>query len=249
MMASRTVSVFSGAIILALAWTVGGCSEKSDDTAATASVRDSQADTSDSQDEPSTPDHSNSDSSGDSFSHPVSILETQFLKRRPEDNLSIRLRKSNLWIIYPVPNTWSPEPVPEDAEYLSQLRIPAPDSADYGDAFLSAYAGEEESVFDVLNRWLEQVQDPIYTPQIREIEFLDGTLLLLTEFAGVGTYDPGVPGIEPSPDTMVLGAVIEGGPDGTLILKIVGPSELVEQQRYRWDLLLRSLRILEKPPR
>lgn len=265
-MASRTLWFVPIAISLMMTLGMVGCSRENDDTPEPSPVHDSKADSSEpdadqnaqpassedllSQDRAEqTASDPSGDSHGDSFSRPVSILETQFLKRRPEDQLTIRLRKGNLWIIYPVPNTWEPEPVPEDAEYLSQLRIPAPDNADYGDAFLSVYAGEDESVFDVLNRWLEQVKDPAYTPQIRELEFLDGTLLLLTEFAGVGTYDPGAPDIEPAPDTMVLGAVIEGGPGGTLIMKIVGPSELVEHQRYRWDLLLRSMRILKKPPR
>jgi hypothetical protein len=236
--------------VLALAVGVSGCSDETEisptsaDAPAPTAAEQSTIEETDSGDQ----DADDANGAGETFTRPVTILETQLLQRRPEDDLTIRIRHGALSIIYPVPNSGESEAIPDDADYLGQLRILAPLSADYGDAFLTVFDGLDESVFDVLNRWLEQIEDPQYTPQIRELEYMDGTLLVTTEFAAVGTYDPGVEGFEPVPDTMVLGAVVEGGHEGTLIMKLVGPRELVEDQRYRWDLIMRSLRTLEKPP-
>jgi len=192
---------------------------------------------------------------GSSFTKPVSILNSVQLFRRPEDMLTVRKvlgAKSLTWYL---PNTWIPQPASREG-VLREMRIPAPEKATYSDAIVFIYGsesaagnddgGKEADVYANLNLWLNEIVTPDYTPVIQEFDFADGTPLLLTTFAGVGTYAP--KGAQPQPDMMVLGAIVEGGPEGTLFFKAVGPRKLVEDQKYRWDLVLRTLRIKMKPP-
>lgn len=180
------------------------------------------------------------------FTKPVSILPSTQLARRPEDSLTISKIAGARSLIWYVPNTWNPE-TPTRPNGLGELRIPAPDKADYGDGFVYVYGDDRPSIYETLNGWLSEIENPAYTPEIREIDFADGTPLLVTEFAGVGTYNPADSEYGPQENMMVLGLIVEGGPEGTLCFKAVGPRELIEAHRFRWNLLMRTIRIQNKP--
>lgn len=102
--------------------------------------------------------------------------------------------------------------------------------------------GQGGSVENNLLRWARLVLDDAGEPTLPEIAEFEVNGLRVTLAAYTGTYLAGPPGGEQvaMPDWTLLAAVIEGGPEGAVFPRLVGPTELVASQRDAFERFLRS---------
>ncbi len=181
------------------------------------------------------------------FDKDVEIMPDEQIPRFPEDSIGVRHLHETRALIYNIPNGWIPERELATPPRLNQVRIPN-NLAEDDDAIFAVFGDIGGSVDANLARWVRQMTDVEFSPQIRTMTYLDGTPLLVTELIAVGTYDTGLPSSPgPKENTKFLGAIIEGGPEGTLYFRLTGPRELVELHEARWLQLLRTIRITEAP--
>jgi len=182
------------------------------------------------------------------FDKPVEILEHEVLRRFEEDSIGVRHIHETAGLLYYIPGGWIPETQLANPPRLNQVRI-FNNLADDDDAIFAVFGGIGGSVDANLARWVRQMIEVEFAPMIRTLSFADGTPLQITEVLAVGTYDSGLPSSPgPKENTMFLGAIIEGGPEGTVYFRLTGPRELVEMNQMKWLQLLRSVRIPEAPP-
>lgn len=108
-------------------------------------------------------------------------------------------------------------------------------------------AGQGGSVDDNLVRWARLVRDENDEPTMPTIsEFESGALrITLAEYAG--TYLSGMPGGEQTPREgwVLLAAIIENGPNGTIFPRLVGPAATVTAQREAFIAFLQSAAVVE----
>lgn len=133
-----------------------------------------------------------------------------------------------------VPAGWSEEP-PANQFRLAQFRI-----GDDGEALVTISGGMGGSVEMNVARWLGQVEPKAGEPELWETE---ANGLTISSVQVVGTFNSGMPGqpATPSPDSMLLGSVVQGLPSGLLFIKATGPAELLSRERPGWDAMLASL--------
>lgn len=144
-------------------------------------------------------------------------------------------------VMWEIPESWGVE-TPNTSMRAAQYSIPAPEGSDLEDATVAVFAGIGGTVQQNIDRWVGQMSDLEGEPQIESFGVGD---LLVTHVAATGTLTVGMPmggSGEPRPGTMLLGAVIGGGPQGNVFLKATGPREVLEAHRDEWDALLRSVK-------
>lgn len=106
-------------------------------------------------------------------------------------------------------------------------------------------AGDVESN---IARWASQVTDDQGKPVEPALRVIDAKPLHITEAAFEGTYASGMPGAAktPRPDFALIGAIIEGGPEGMVVVRLTGPANVVKANRALWDAMLASARAAAK---
>lgn len=102
--------------------------------------------------------------------------------------------------------------------------------------------GQGGTVEDNLLRWARLVLDDSGEPTLPEITEFDSNGLRVTLAAYTGTYLAGPPGGARTeiPGWTLLAAVIEDGPEGSVFPRLVGPSDVVADQRDAFEQFLRS---------
>lgn len=192
------------------------------------------------------------DSAAPKYSKPVVFLGTQTIERQRSDAIGVSILSFVNDMGYAVPRGWQRQ-TPQDPEALVQMRVPPPQGVAQEDAIVNFYADLPTSVHQTIDGWLNEIDKPSWTPEIT-IWLLDLgaehglNITLLTAF---GTYiGPSLVGGEPRtlPDSLLLGAVIEGGPGGTLYIKAVGHKDALEPDLGWWQRMIRSF-VAANPPR
>lgn len=141
---------------------------------------------------------------------------------------------------FEVPVTWTPG-VPKSQMRAAQVAIPG----DAGPAELAVFhfgEGQGGKVEDNLVRWLSQMELPQGAEPQRD--FFESGEFGVTVLAAVGTLKPGSMGMGPAeaqPNSMLLGAVVEG-PGGPWFFKATGPEKTLSPQRDAFVAMLKSAR-------
>ena len=172
------------------------------------------------------------------------------LTRSPTDEIGVSMLGWVKGVRYYIPQAWSRE-APANTMRLVQLRIPPGEDSGLDPGTLTVSGGIGGSVYDNINRWLQQMPEASFTPQVQVIDFGPKDPLLITQLVMFGSLKGGVPGGPPddAPDQGFFGAVVEGGPEGTIFIRATGPRAVMERNRGIWDYFLRTLRVVPKPRR
>jgi hypothetical protein len=137
----------------------------------------------------------------------------------------------------PVPAGWTQEQ-PSSSMRAAQYNIPG----DAGDAELVVFRGIRGGVDPNINRWIGQVSDPTMAPVRQTLDLADGRRVHTVEM--IGTYQVGqmMGGSgQPQADTRFVGLVLEGGPEGLVFIRVVGPNATLEPQRDRIEQMIRGV--------
>jgi len=143
----------------------------------------------------------------------------------------------------PVPPEWRP------VEHASPMRL-GTFEAGKGDqrveiVFFHFGKGQGGGAEANLLRWSRQVLDEQGRPVEPAIETFTAGPLRVTLGAYEGTYLAGPPGSTPTPQRGwgLVGAVVEGGPDGAVFARMTGPAAAVRAMRPLLTAALRSVTI------
>jgi hypothetical protein len=95
-----------------------------------------------------------------------------------------------------------------------------------------------------LMRWARVMLDEAGEPVEPEIEVFDvsGVRTVAAEYAGTYMAGPPMGEKEEMENYKLLGAVIEGGPEGNVFIRLTGPAEAVDAVRDDWMAMLRGVR-------
>lgn len=150
-------------------------------------------------------------------------------------------------IRYYIPLGWKREQ-PSTPMRIAQMRIKAPEGSGLADAIVTISGDIGGTAEANTNRWINQIKEHVIQPT-RVVLYLDE--LVITQVQALGSFLSGLPGdpTTPTPDTLVLGAVVENGPEGAIYIKGVGPRQVLINERAKWDVLIRSLKVLPEPIR
>ncbi len=192
-----------------------------------------------------------SDPDAPEFTKPVVYTGGRIVARNPADHIGVSQIGFVKDMRYFVPRGWKKEP-PIDPLGLAQFRVPSDQPDGKSDAIVVFYDSMDGSVHEVLNDWLNEIEEPEWTPEIEVwmLDFGTETGLNVTLLSGVGTYigEPLLGGeYKPQPNAMLLGAIIEGSPKGTLYLKAVGHKNVLMPDAGWWQRMVRSF-MVTKPP-
>lgn len=192
------------------------------------------------------------DAPAPTFSKPVVYTGGKIVDRQPNDHIGVSRVGFVKSLRYYVPRGWVKEP-PIDPQGLAQFRVPASKDSGVEDPVIVFYDSLEGTPNEILDRWLNEVSDPEWTPEI-EVWWMDlGSEhgLNITLFTAIGgTYTgPSLLTGEPEeqPDSVVIGAIIEGSPEGTLYVKGVGHRAVLESDLGWWQRMVRSMKFMEPP--
>lgn len=143
-------------------------------------------------------------------------------------------------LVFEVPITWVPG-VPSSQMRAAQVAIPG----DGGAAELAVFhfgEGQGGRVEDNLVRWIGQMELPAgETPQR---DFFESGGFAVTLLSAAGTLKAGTMGMGPAeaqPNSLLLGAVVEG-PGGPWFFKATGPESTLAPQRDAFVAALKSVR-------
>lgn len=129
-------------------------------------------------------------------------------------------------IAFSVPSGWVREQ-PENQMRLAQFRLEG--DAGAGEMVIY-YFGPNQGGGTVANiqRWLGQFSNTNNADG--DVQSMQSNNLKITTVRTVGTYDPGMAmaDMEPQDDYALYGAILEGGPQGTLFLKATGPNATIQ---------------------
>lgn len=147
-------------------------------------------------------------------------------------------------VTFHLPEHWQQEP-PASNMRLAQAAIPAPEGSDAGPAQLTVFyfgPGGGGGINANLDRWVAQVDvDPSVPPKRVVTDLSSGLRAHWVEVQG--TLQPSMMGTgptEPTPDSTLLGAVVEG-PQGPWFFKATGPTETLDAERGAFFAMLRSM--------
>jgi hypothetical protein len=166
------------------------------------------------------------------------------------DQTLAELASATAGVSWDAPEGWESQAV-DGVMRRAQYRAPSPEGTADADAecviFHFGRDGRGGDVEANIQRWSMQVLDDQGAPtEPVRVEF-DLDSLHVTTVALAGTYQSGMPGgpQTPMPGWMLLGAIIEGGPDGSVFVRMTGPVAVVDTHRETWELMVRSFRIAE----
>ena len=138
-------------------------------------------------------------------------------------------------VSFTVPTGWSHR-TPSSSMRLAEYGLPGAG----GEAELSVFAfgaGMGGDAQANATRWISQFKAADGGAPESHTQKLEVNGLSITIVAATGTYTPTsmgpmAPKAEPKSDQALYGVIVEGGPEGTVFVKVAGPrSTLAEQQR------------------
>lgn len=177
----------------------------------------------------------------------VLVLPQGKVNRRTADEIRVLKIGWARGISYIVPPRFVPEK-PAHEMRIAQLRILSDQDDRSLEGLLVISGGIGGSVEDNVARWVSQFRDLEGVPTQQDLVVAD-TDLIVTEVVVTGTYNAAMPGSppDPRPDQTLLGAIVQGGPEGLVFIKAVGPKQTMAERRESWNLLIRNLRVQPHP--
>jgi hypothetical protein len=144
-----------------------------------------------------------------------------------------------------LPDSWVKEP-PANSMRMLQARVPG----DAGDGQLAVFyfgPGGGGGVEQNIQRWLGQVQPAEGSQPARDTFETNGLTVHTVE--AKGTITPSRMSMtaeapEPEPDSMLLGAVVEG-PGGPWFIKLTGPAATLESQHEAFTKMINDLTVAQ----
>jgi len=138
---------------------------------------------------------------------------------------------------------------PTSSMRAAQFKIPG----DAGPAEASVFffgANQGGGLEDNIRRWTAQftTENATTTSQPAEVAKIEIEDLRLALVKTSGTYNlgmMGVPGVDstPKPNFALFGLVVEGGPQGTVFVKVTGPKSTIDSQNAALEKFAQSVRI------
>lgn len=130
---------------------------------------------------------------------------------------------------------------------VAELGAPAPEGSTEEAAEIAFFSFGPQGAGDAASnvaRWASLVLDDTGQPAPHESTTEKVGSLTVTLVQTTGVYQSGSPAgpKTPKPGSTLLGAIIEGGPQGPLYIRMTGPKAVVEAHRERWFGMIRSAR-------
>lgn len=177
----------------------------------------------------------------------INVLPQAQIAPKLGDDLRVKQIGFVKGLRYLLPLKWTPEK-PDNPMRLAQVRIPPLSNELHGNGLLVISGGIGGSVDDNIARWVAQFSETEGVPTQQDLQ-ITGSPLLITQVIATGTYNAGMPGKEPAlqPNTTLWGAIVEGGPEGIVFFKAVGPKETMAERGVAWDIIIRNLVVMPKP--
>lgn len=148
-------------------------------------------------------------------------------------------------LVFSVPSGWMSKP--PGTMRLAELVAPAPADTGAEPAEVAVFSFGPQGAGDAASnvaRWASLVHDDSGNPapHTETTETIGGLTITLVESRG--TYQSGSPAgpKTPKPGSALFGAIIEGGPEGPLYIRMTGPAAVMDAQRDRWLEMIRSVR-------
>jgi len=131
--------------------------------------------------------------------------------------------------MFPPAARFSIDPVPGDTEPVT----------------IGIFAGIKGTVEANMNRWLIQVTRLESRPDRQELKVGDLTVHQLVASGAFNPTMPGQPQQASKDNWMILGAIVQGGPDGDVHILARGPKSTLLRSREAWDAFVQSLKLAE----
>jgi len=131
---------------------------------------------------------------------------------------------------------------------IAELRAPVPEGVDASEAaeivFFHFGPQGAGSVQDNIARWANLVLDDDDEHAEPDIKTHTVNDLRITEVLLMGDYMSGMPGGPQTrkPDFALVGAIIEGGPEGPVYVRMTGPQPVAQSHLDAWNAMIRSVR-------
>lgn len=149
-------------------------------------------------------------------------------------------------VAFTVPEGWKQEQ-PTSNLRLAQYSIPG--EAGAADLVLFYFGkGQGGGVQQNVQRWAAQFRsdDPTTAALGADVAEFENGGLRIALVKTSGTYDPGsmtsAPPPPPQPNSALFGLVVEGGPEGSLFVKVTGPKATIEAQNANLEAFAQSAR-------
>lgn len=145
------------------------------------------------------------------------------------------------------PQDWIVVPTTPGGMRAAQYTAPAPSGSALAPAevvfFYFGPDGQGGGLSANLERWSNQVVDESGAPTQPAVASFQNGPLDVTTALYTGTYMSGMPGQERTPlrGWALLAAVVEGGPEGTLFIRMTGPEPVVDAQREAFEVMIRTI--------
>lgn len=177
----------------------------------------------------------------------VQVLPAQNIDAKMGDDARIKQMGFVKGLRYLLPIKWEAQ-IPDNPMRLAQINIPPLSNEAFGPGLLVITGGIGGTVDENVARWVAQFKETEGVPTQQDLQ-ITNTPLLVTQVIATGTFNAAMPGAEPMnvPNQTLYGAIVQGGPEGTVFFKAVGPKETMAERRVAWDILIRNLRIMKKP--
>lgn len=146
-------------------------------------------------------------------------------------------------VVFDAPKAWKKEtPGTMRAAQMSVGNLDGGEGAEV--AFFHFGAAGAGGVTDNLARWKNMVTNADGAPAEPEVETFSVGDMHVTQIMSTGTFAAGMPGGPKTTkaDFTLLGAILEGGPEGNVFVRMTGPKAVVAAARTDWDAMLRSAR-------
>lgn len=201
--------------------------------------------------QPEPPEQRESSAPAEAFgelAYEVDIQPATTIKRDPADEAMVMSVGRVRGLQYLIPTGWITE-APDNPMREAQIRLAPPPQSDFDPGVVTMMGGVGGSVYDNINRWLGQFEEFYRTPVMREIDFGEGDPLLVIELVVVGTMRGGAPGgpAERTADMTLMAAIIEGGPEGPVFIRALGPGATMEWHVRGWAFFVRNIKVAPPP--
>lgn len=142
-------------------------------------------------------------------------------------------------VAFDIPATWIQQQA-SNSMRAAQYSVPAPAESGLADGEFVVFRGIGGSAADNLSRWETQMSD-LAVPRLRATR--SNPPLTVESLVQFGTYNAGTAMSDtgPIPDWGFAGAVISGGPQGPVFLRLTGPKQVVDARMAEWGDLLTSI--------
>ena len=144
-------------------------------------------------------------------------------------------------VAFTVPGAWVREAATSTMR-AAQYLIRAPEGVDAGPASFVVFRRIGGTAEANILRWIGQITDKPEPPRRDRTRSGDGLVISTVRMTGTYSVGPMMGGTgHPEPDTMFLGAVIEGAGDYPVFFRLTGPRATVERHLAAWDGVLASV--------